>query len=97
MKIDIRLPFITIVKTDNLADMRRDIDKAKREIEKRHDEIKRDIQFWSGVFGRFSKQECLHCGKELVISPIGSGYYIEKDGVVHIHCMNEYLERRKKQ
>lgn len=31
MKIDIRLPFITIVKTDNLADMRRDIDKAKRE------------------------------------------------------------------
>ena len=92
MKIDIRLPFITIVKTDNLADMRRDIDKAKR-----HDEIKRDIQFWSGVFGRFSKQECLHCGKELVISPIGSGYYIEKDGVVHIHCMNEYLERRKKQ
>ena len=109
MKIDIRLPFITIIKTDTLADMRRDIDKAKRdidkakreiekrEIEKRHDEIKRDIQFWSGVFGRFSKQECLHCGKELVISPIGSGYYIEKDGVVHIHCMNEYLERRKKQ
>lgn len=35
MKIDIRLPFITIVKTDNLADMRRDIDKAKREIEKK--------------------------------------------------------------
>ena len=63
MKIDIRLPFITIIKTDHLADMRRDIDKAKREIEKRHDEIKRDIQFWSGVFGRFSKQECLHCGK----------------------------------
>lgn len=79
MKIDIRLPFITIVKTDNLADMRR------------------DIQFWSSVFGRFSKQECLHCGKELAISPIGSGYYIEKDGVVHMHCMNEYLERRKKQ
>ena len=60
MKIDIRLPFITIIKTDTLADMRRDIDKAKRdiekreiekrEIEKRHDEIKRDIQFWSGVF-----------------------------------------------
>lgn len=77
MKIDIRFPF-TIVKTDYLADMRRDIDKAKREIEERHDEIKRDIQFWSSVFGRFSKQECLHCGKELVISPIGSGYYIEK-------------------
>lgn len=24
-------------------------------------------------------------------------FTIEKDGVVHMHCMNEYLERRKKQ
>lgn len=40
MKIDIRLPFITIIKTDHLADMRRDIDKARREIEKNMTRLK---------------------------------------------------------
>ena len=32
-----------------------------------------------------------------IFSSIWMALFIEKDGVVHIHCMNEYLERRKKQ
>lgn len=70
------------------------MEKMKREIEGTCDKVKRDIQFWRDIFGRFSKQECLHCKKEIVISPIGDGYYIEKDGVVHRHCLDEYLGRR---
>nr|DAM29866.1 MAG TPA: hypothetical protein [Caudoviricetes sp.] len=106
MLIKINFPF-KIVRTNYVdeqvaktnaknKDLFKSMEKMKRENQKIHDQIKRDIQFWSGVFGRFSKQECLHCKKEIVISPIGSGYYIEKDGVVHIHCLDEYLGRRQR-
>ena len=70
------------------------MEKIKRDNEKTNDPIRRDIQFWSGVFGRFSKRECLHCKKEIVISPVGDGYHITKDGIVHIHCLDAYLGRR---
>lgn len=41
------------------------MEKTKRDNEKIHNPIRRDIQFWSGVFGQFYKQECLHCKKRL--------------------------------
>lgn len=72
----------------------RSVEKLHEKMQKDKDSISRDIKYWREQFSAFAEQPCLECGKDIVVQPFGDkSYYIERDGIVHPHCVDKYRKR----
>lgn len=70
------------------------IENMQKNFGKDKESVERDIKYWRQQFGVFAEQRCLQCGNTIVVQPFGDeSYYLERGGVVHSKCVDEYRKR----
>lgn len=70
------------------------IENMQKSFGKDKESVERDIKYWRQQFGVFAEQRCLQCGNTIVVQPFGDeSYYLERGGVVHLKCVDEYRKR----
>jgi len=70
--------------------------KLNKDLEKKVEQLKKDLEYWHRTFKAFSVVPCAHCKKQMRIYPYGGAYYTTKDNQkVHAACYDKHRAHQR--